>query len=118
VSGGGIIKDGNVLAQQESSGTSRAKERDMEAKASKHASKCEHACVRVRARLCVCAWGGGHFQRTTRTCVIGNSAAKKLSCWSFFVSARWEPFGPERFMAADSAREFRRVRAESASDYY
>ena len=26
----------------------------MEAKASKHASKCEHACVRVRARVCVC----------------------------------------------------------------
>ena len=33
-------------------GTSRAKERDMEAKASKHASKCEHACA--RARVCVC----------------------------------------------------------------
>ena len=32
---GGINKDGTRLAQQESSGTSRAKERDMEAKASK-----------------------------------------------------------------------------------
>ena len=31
---------------------SRVKERDMEAKASKHASKCEHACA--RARVCVC----------------------------------------------------------------
>ena len=47
---------------------------------------------------------------------LGNSAAKKQRCWSSFVSARWEPFGPERLMAADSAREFRRVRAESASD--
>ena len=37
----GINKDGTQLAQQESSGTSMAKERDMEAKASKHASKCE-----------------------------------------------------------------------------
>ena len=50
--GGGFNKDGTLLAQQESSGTSRAKERDMEAKASKHASKREHACA--RARLCVC----------------------------------------------------------------
>ena len=33
VSGGGINKDGTRLAQQEPSGTSRAKERDMEAKA-------------------------------------------------------------------------------------
>jgi hypothetical protein len=49
---GGINKDGTQLAQQESSGTSMAKERDMEAKASKHASKCEHACA--RARVCVC----------------------------------------------------------------
>ena len=49
---GGINKDGTLLAQQESSGTSRAKERDMEAKASKHASKREHACA--RARVCVC----------------------------------------------------------------
>ena len=51
---GGINKDkdGTHLARQESSGTSRAKERDMEAKASKHASKCEHACA--RARVCVC----------------------------------------------------------------
>ena len=48
--GGGINKDGPRLAQQESSGTSRAKERDMEAKASKHASKCEHARARARAR--------------------------------------------------------------------
>ena len=32
--------------------TSTAKRRDMEAKASKHASKCEHACARVR----VCVW--------------------------------------------------------------
>ena len=48
---GGINKDG-TSAQQDSSGTSRAKERDMEAKASKHASKCEHACA--RARVCVC----------------------------------------------------------------
>ena len=51
--GGGIDKDGTALAQQESSGTSRAKERDMEAKASKHASKCEHACACAR----VCAGG-------------------------------------------------------------
>ena len=50
--GGAINKDGTQLAQEESSGTSRAKERDMEAKASKHASKREHACA--RARVCVC----------------------------------------------------------------
>ena len=38
----------------------------MEAKASKHASKCEHACTRVRVRVCVrervrarAAWLGG-----------------------------------------------------------
>ena len=47
---GGINKDGT--GAQQDSGTSRAKERDMEAKASKHASKCEHACA--RARVCVC----------------------------------------------------------------
>jgi hypothetical protein len=50
--GWGINKDGTHLAQQESSGTSRAKGRDMKAKASKHASKCEHTCA--RARVCVC----------------------------------------------------------------
>ena len=33
-----------------SNGTSRAKERDMEAKASKHASKCEHACARAQKK--------------------------------------------------------------------
>ena len=51
---GGYYKDGTRLAQQqESSGTSRAEERDMEAKASKHASKREHACARVRVCVCV-----------------------------------------------------------------
>ena len=51
----GIKTDGTRLAQQESSGTSRAKERDMEAKASKHASKREHACARARVSACACA---------------------------------------------------------------
>ena len=56
--GGYINKDGTHLAQQqESSGISRAKERDMEAKASKHASKREHVCARVR--VCVCARRAG-----------------------------------------------------------
>ena len=48
---GGINKDGTRLAQQESSGTSRAKERDMEAKASKHASKCEQWGASFEIRL-------------------------------------------------------------------
>jgi hypothetical protein len=51
-SAGVLKKDWTRLAQQESIGTSMAKERDMEGKASKHASKCEHACA--RARVCVC----------------------------------------------------------------
>ena len=68
---GGINKDGTGLAQQESSGTSRAKERDMEAKASKHASKCEHACARACACVCahVCLGGGDSLSaRGRRAC--------------------------------------------------
>ena len=62
---GGINKDtasttgkevSTYFYSQESSGTSREKERDMEAKASKHASKCEHACARAR----VCVQGGAY----------------------------------------------------------
>ena len=47
---GGINKDGTHHTGVQ--WHKRAKERDMEAKASKHASKCEHACA--RARVCVC----------------------------------------------------------------
>ena len=36
-----------------SPGDKQGKKRDMEAKASKHASKRVHACARVRARACV-----------------------------------------------------------------
>ena len=62
---GGINKDkdGTHLARQESSGTSRAKERDMEAKASKHASKCEHACARASACACARAQPNGDAAR-------------------------------------------------------
>ena len=46
----------------------------MEAKASKHVSKCEHACARVRVCACVRArarmfvWGGRLSARGRRAC--------------------------------------------------
>jgi hypothetical protein len=61
----------------------------MEANASKHASKCEHACVRVRACACAsaCAWRGGRFHgRPSDTRVqskihsLANLAAARATC--------------------------------------
>ena len=47
----------------------------MEAKASKHASKCEHACA--RARVCVCLQRGGISSGRLSAVNLGFSAVVK-----------------------------------------
>ena len=96
--GGGTNKDGRWLAQQESSGTSRAKERDMEAKASKHASKCEHACARARVCACARAQPNGDAARRAPGPAEDGSELRSHACGVAKVEARGHAPGVGRIV--------------------